>query len=839
MSSLKIIFLSFFVFVVSFAKAQSIEGYVLDEDSNPIPYAKVWIKNYSNLGTISNVEGYYKIALKNPLNYEVVFSALGYDQQTHDVIVKGFETVRKDVYLHEQINELQTVEIREKKKNVGYEIVKHVMARKKELARPVNSYSCNVYIKGSETFDVKLKKKKSASDEDDELNGKPKDSFEEDKKRAKAEEQNSRLNMIETSIAVNFQYPNNLKEIKTAQYKLGRPQQIYLMHSPITVDAYFNFYEGLLLKDRLHDTPIVSPLHQSGILSYKYKLKEIITQGQDTIYRVHVSPRSVGTSTLEGNLFIKKHEWVLTKVDLSMHKGNLRQYDDFRIIQEYEKIDSVWLVSKQTFIYKTKYGKETVQGQTDVVYSDYVLNPVFEDKYFNNEIGITVDDAYKKDSTYWTKIRPVKLTKEEQRKKFVQDSIKIAHSKKEYLDSIDAVYNKVTFAKVAWFGITHRNRAKKTQWILPPLPSIIKPISIAGPRLGFEGDFFKKFENNQWIDIYTNSSIGVLNKDYRGWVNFSHLYNPKKFANYSVLLDHDIRMFNNFVPYLDYIDPSSYYFVDRIVLKHSFEWFNGFYVGTKFNIARRSSLSGLKFYNWKGEDFQTAPPIYFDPYNTFKTTLSLSYTPGQKFLTEPNKKIVLGSRWPTFRAEYIKGWKKIFGSSIDFDRISITVTQSFNIGTVGKSKYYFEVGKFITQDSVYYADQKFFRSGDVVGLTKYLMSSPMYSFQNLAQAYNTRDFFAQFHYVHNFNGAIINKIPFMKKTGIRAVAGGGLLYIPEYNNMFYQEVFFGVERRFKFLRQRIRVGGYMIASDSNYQPPKIQFKIRFSVENNNDLKYNF
>ena len=41
MSSLKIIFLSFFVFVVSFAKAQSIEGYVLDEDSNPIPYAKV------------------------------------------------------------------------------------------------------------------------------------------------------------------------------------------------------------------------------------------------------------------------------------------------------------------------------------------------------------------------------------------------------------------------------------------------------------------------------------------------------------------------------------------------------------------------------------------------------------------------------------------------------------------------------------------------------------------------------------------------------------------------------------------------------------------------------
>ncbi len=840
MNFLKSILILSFVIISSHLQAQSVEGYVLDENSNPIPYAKIWIKNYSNLGTISNEEGYYKIVLSTPLNYEVVYSSLGYDQQTLDVIVKGFETVRQDVYLHEQVNELQTVEIVEKKKNVGYEIVKHVIARKKELARPINSYTCKVYIKGSETFDVKQKKKKQ-EDEEDNDNGvkQPKDSFEEDEKKAKQAEQSGRLNMIETSITVNFEYPNKLKEIKTAQYKLGRPQQIYLMHSPITVDAYFNFYEGLLFKDRLHDTPIVSPLHASGILSYKYKLKEIITQGQDTIYRVHISPRSVGTSTLEGNLFIKKHEWVLTKIDLSMHKGNLRQYDDFRIIQEYQKKDSIWLVSKQTFIYKTKYGKETIKGQTDVIYSDYVINPVFPEKYFNNEIGVTKDDAYKKDSVYWQKIRPVKLTKEEQRKKFVQDSIKMAHSKKEYLDSIDAVYNKITFAKVAWFGITHRNRDKKTQWLLPPLPSIIKPISIAGPRLGFDGDFYKKFENNQWIDIYTNSSIGVLNKDYRGWVTFRHLYNPKKFANYTVLFDHDLRMFNNYVPYIDYLDPSSYYFVDRININHHFELFNGFYVGNVFELARRSSISNLQFYNWKGEDLQTAPPIYFDPYNIFKTTLTLSYTPGQKFLTEPNKKIVLGSRWPTFKIQYNKGWKNIFGSSIDYNRLTFTIRQSFNIGTVGKSKYYFEIGKYITQDSVYYADQKFFRSGDVVGITKYFMSSPLYSFQNLAQAYNTRDIFAQFHYVHNFNGAIINKIPFMKKTGIRTVAGGGLLFLPEYNNMFYQELFFGVERRFKFLRQRIRIGGYMVASDSNYQPPKIQFKIRLSVENDNDLKYNF
>ena len=216
----------------------------------------------------------------------------------------------------------------------------------------------------------------------------------------------------------------------------------------------------------------------------------------------------------------------------------------------------------------------------------------------------------------------------------------------------------------------------------------------------------------------------------------------------------------------------------------------------------------------------------------------MSYTPGQKFLTEPNRKVILGSKWPTFKLNHRKGWKSIFGSSIDYDKISLEVSQNFNIRTFGKTFYYLEIGKFVNQDSVYHIDQVFFRKGDV-GLTSYFMSEPLYSFQNLAESYQTRDVYAQIHVLHHFNGFILNKIPFMKKTGIRAVTGGGMLFIPEYNNLYYQELFFGIERKFKFFKQFIRIGTYAIFSDSNYQTAKLQFKIRFSVENSNDLNYNF
>jgi hypothetical protein len=194
----------------------------------------------------------------------------------------------------------------------------------------------------------------------------------------------------------------------------------------------------------LHTSPIVSPLHPSGILSYKYKLVDILVEEGDTIYKVEVGARDIGTSTMEGFLYIKKHEWVLTKIDVTLHKGNLKIYDNFHIIQEYEKLDSIWVVSKQIFEYDTKYAKETVHGVTTVVYSNYVINPIFPPKFFSNELGTTVDEAYDRDSTYWAEVRPIALTPEELRSKFVQDSLTAYYTRKEYLDSVDAVFNKIT-----------------------------------------------------------------------------------------------------------------------------------------------------------------------------------------------------------------------------------------------------------------------------------------------------------------------------------------------------------------------------------------------------------
>lgn len=820
--------------------AQSITGIVKDEEGNPVPYVRVYAINFTNLGAVSNEAGEFFFGCDFG-NYDLLVKCVGFEDKTVNVTVDKQTPTEIEIILIRKKNELTQVDVSEKRKNVGWEIVQNVIANKKNFAQQYEGYTVDVYIKGVETFEQKEKKEKPEEEED----GEPKDVFDEQKKeiQAQIEGDQNRLNVVEIGLTQHVQMPNKSKEIRTAYQTIGNPDQIYFQS---TVNGEFNFYKSLIRKDDLHTSPIVSPLHPSGILSYKYRLVDIITEGNDTIYKIEIGARDVGSSTMEGHLYIKKHEWVLTKIDVTLHKGNLKIYDNFRIIQEYEKKDSLWLVSKQVFEYDTKYGKETVHGTTTVVYSNYIINPVFPEKFFTNELGTTVEEAYERDSTYWEELRPIPLTEEELRKKFVQDSLTAYYTRKEYLDSVDAVFNKITFLKVLYFGIEHRNREKKTQWYVSSLVDLWEPVGIGGMRIGPGFDYFKKWENQQWIDVSTDITLGFNNIDPRGRFRFYHLYNPRKFGSYNIFGSHEVDMINSFTAYLESIKRSNFYMNDQIGGWHRIELVNGLFLANTIRFERRSSLDSLKFNHWLDDELENDLPLSFDPYNAFRTSFQLIYTPFQKYVTEPNRKVILGSRWPTFSLYWERGWNGVLGSVVDFDYISVNIEQEIQIGTLGESFYVLRGGQFVNQDSVFYIDRKFFRQSDV-GYFGWLMSNPLYSFQNLDSSYETQEWYTEFHYIHHFNGALLNKIPFMKKTGIKEVVGCGFLYLPEHNNYFYSELYFGIERTFKIARQRLRIGSYMIFSFSNtqFQLPdpsqakNVQFKFSFDVMNERDLKFNF
>jgi hypothetical protein len=116
-------------------------------------------------------------------------------------------------------------------------------------------------------------------------------------------------------------------------------------------------------------------------------------------------------------------------------------------------------------------------------------------------------------------------------------------------------------------------------------------------------------------------------------------------------------------------------------------------------------------------------------------------------------------------------------------------------------------------------DYKFMRRGDPI-----LFSNPTASFQSLDSTFPAFRRFYEGHYLHHFNGAILNKIPVFKKLKLTEVAGGGILYLPE-RNLKYIEGFVGVEKVLRFWTERFKLGVYVVGSVANQFNNPIQIKI--------------
>ena len=109
--------------------------------------------------------------------------------------------------------------------------------------------------------------------------------------------------------------------------------------------------------------------------------------------------------------------------------------------------------------------------------------------------------------------------------------------------------------------------------------------------------------------------------------------------------------------------------------------------------------------------------------------------------------------------------------------------------------------------------------------------NPDPAFQALDSTFPLFQRFYQAHAVHEFNGALINKLPLFKLLGLREVAGGGFLYAPE-RNLKYYELFGGVERVFKWPLNplmKFKLGAYVVTSVANRAANPVQFKVGFTT----------
>ncbi len=793
---------SLFLFIgISTAQAQEylLTGTITNAKLEPLPFVSVNIKELQT-GTITDAAGKFSLQLEAG-KYDVVLTMLGYKTQILTLaITKNYQL--NAIMEQEAGKVLGEVMVTAVKKDKAEEYVRNVIRNKENILQAAQTYSCNVYIKATDENNFKSKNKVK------DTAAKPANAF-------------ATMNMAEVYLKADYTYPNKIKEERTGVKIRGSSFGLFYL---TTTDGDFNFYKNLVQLPALAKIPMLSPVSYSGLVAYKYKTINTRKEKGRTIYTIKITPTKLGNALVNGQIEIMDSAWVLLSTQFEMPKFHLVEYDYFFVQQQYEYVNgSAWMPVRQEFTYITKMGKSKQSGKTTASFSNYNIDTNFAKKHFNTELSSTAQKAYEQDSSFWQTVRTEPLTPNEIKFMQYRDSVARAHTTTVYLDSVDRYNNKITLKKIFLDGIVKYNWRKERQMIFPSIPDFYQPFNFGGARIATHFYLNKRYKNKKFITLNTELSYGLRNKDVNGFVGFSKLYNPFSRGTYYVALTKTFAQIFEGDAWINQLKRSNLYLKQGVEFSHSLELANGVVLRNRFELMDRRSLAGYKTSNiidsFLTPEIANSRPVYFPSYNAFYNTIGLDYTPRQKYIREPAEKIILGSNWPTFSVTWRKGVKGILNSEIDFDYLEFGLRQKLKLGLAGESNYTFVTGSFISKKDLRLVDYKFMRRGDPV-----FFLNPTLSFQALDSSFSVFKRFYEGHYLHQFHGAILNKIPLLKKLNLLEVAGGGLLFVPE-RNLNYAELFFGVEKVIRFWRERYKFGGYVVGSVSNQFKNPVQFKI--------------
>src|SRR4029078_1935420 len=276
-------------------------------------------------------------------------------------------------------------------------------------------------------------------------------------------------------------------------------------------------------------------------------------------------------------------------------------------------------------------------------------------------------------------------------------------------------------------------------------------------------------------------------KDINGSLLLNRMYNPFNRGFYQVELNRDFDHIYQGESWINSIQRSSYFLNNYLALVHGLEVTNGLFLYTEADLAWRRSVAGYKT-NPRvdtvfGDFLEHTQPIAFEPFNGAYAKITLKYTPRQRYIREPREKVILGSKWPTFYATWRRGIPGPIKSVVNFDYVEFGLEQKINVGILGNLHYDVKTGSFPNQKDLRLLDYVVQRRGDPL-----FFMNPENQFQMLDSTLPLKKRFYQLHLIHEFNGALINKIPLLKKLELREVAGGGILFAPE-KNLNYFELF--------------------------------------------------
>jgi len=815
---------------ISYSFAGGLRGHISTSKGEALPYAGISIRGTSN-GTIANEEGIYEFSL-SPGSYEIVIQYLGFKTLTQTVLV-GNDFKEVNFTLEEQALNLKEANVGSGKEDAAYTIMRKAIAKSRFHQLQVRSYTAKVYAR-STAIPTKIP-------------------FLVEKRLKKEGVQEGKAILNESVSEIKYRRPNTFNQ-RVISTRNSLDNSIPSPNEYILASFYSPEVAGT-----------VSPLSPKAFNFYKFEYEGYFEDQGEIVNKIKVTPKAYGEGVFKGSIFILEGRWSIHSFDLQTTQRGL----DINVKQLFSNVQSIWLPVNQQFRIKGGYlgfagefrylVSVTYQKldtdpnlREEIVINDHKIDKPapetnhkekldkliagqkeFSTKNFRKltkeyekqqkkearstiegprmvrQDSITVDSmANKRDTTYWSTLRPIPLSKNEVAGYVLQDSLTVVKEAKNEKERPDSTHVKL---KHFILGNTYALGSRNSLTIESPILALGFN-TIEGYAFNLIAEYQKRWGKSYQFSVRPIARYSFGRQKLYGILE-TNLGNRD--WNLNITGGEMATQINQNRPILPFVNSLATRFFERNLIK----LYQKQFVKAEFskqNIFDVLSITtGLEFegrkelYNlenikpvlfWDRFAYTPNRPVNNEISNTgFPTNnallfdINLSIRPWQRYTVRNGQKRYLRNKNPIFGVQYRNALG--FAGDADFQYLHGTIRQNMNLGPRIDLDYVVSGGGFLRAKKMYFTDYKHFMGGEFFILT----GSPLSDFRMLPYyLHSTSSWFYQGHAMFSLQRFIVTRIPALRLTGIKETLQVHYLSVPTLKN--YTELVYGVDNIVRLVR---------------------------------------
>jgi hypothetical protein len=796
---LRFLLLGFFLLFASDSFGQfTLKGKVTDaETGDPIAFASVFLKGKTS-GTTTDFEGNFLLKA-NSIGDSLSVSYLGYTTQSKFLSTTSEQTL--NFQLWPVAFELGTF-VFEAGENPAFEVIRQAVAKREAYdKRKLEAYQTKNYTKieiDIDNLSEEFNQRKSVRSVTAVL-----DSI----RQLTNEEGEKILPVFFSETVSSFYFRNNpelRKEIieKTKVTGVGITDGSTTSQITGSVFQEYNFYKNWL---QILNKDFISPIADGWKTYYDYDLLEDVMVGQDSCYKLQVYPRREQDLAFTGTIWIKKDDFSLKQVDLTIPKAaNLNFVERIKIQQELVSTTAGALMpSKTRVLLKIGQLTDNSAGLLAKFYTatdSIVVNQPLETSFFDQAV-VLKPDFNQVSADYWKDRRPDPLSEEELAVLQMVDTLKKIPIIRFYSESLKFFATGYLPVKILDLG---------------PWTEFGNYNNVEGIRFGFGMRTNYSFSNRFLVEGY--AAYGTKDQRWKYKFGSTWILSRRHWTTLGVRLGRELDQVGLEMENLE--GNSIFLAASRFgTLRRPFvstnqritfhrEFFKGFLVTTSLNKSQFDPLFDFYYYEQGSKVLKTS-------FQATEIRAGIRYGRDEIILINDNTRASLGSiKWPIVELNYSKGIPSL-GSSLDYTKLNFYVYHRINLGLLGVGRYEIDAGKI-------WGEVPYPLLKNHLGNETLFYTTAAFNTMNFNEFASDR--FVSLRFRQSFEGFLFNSIPLVKKLKWRMVGNANVLMGSVQNqNLFnlpqttpdgrvldsfgrldpkvpYVELGYGIENIFRFFR---------------------------------------